>query len=49
MGKVGYRREDIPRAADILGRTLVMPISVLMSKERLDVISRGVEKAAKAL
>ena len=48
-GKVVYRREDIPRAEDILGRTLVMPISVRMSKERLDVISRGVEKAAKAL
>jgi 8-amino-3,8-dideoxy-alpha-D-manno-octulosonate transaminase len=47
--EVVYRREDIPQAEDILGRTLVMPISVRMAKERLDEISRAVEKATKAL
>lgn len=48
-GKVVYRREDIPRAEDILGRTLVMSISVRMPKERLDAISLAVEKATKVL
>ncbi len=48
-GQVVYRREDIPQAEDILGRTLVMPISVRMPGERLEVIARAVEKATKAL
>ncbi len=47
--EIVYRREDIPRAEDILGRTLVMPISVRMPEGRLDVITRAVEKAKKAL
>ena len=46
-GKVEYLRETIPHAEDILGRTLVMGISVKMSSERLDVIRKAIEKAAK--
>ena len=33
-GKVQYTRESIPQAEDILGRTLVMGISVKMSQEK---------------
>ncbi len=46
-GKVQYSRETIPHAEDILGRTLVMGISVRMSNERLDTIRKAIEKAAK--
>lgn len=46
-GKVQYAREAIPQAEDILGRTLVMGISVKMSKEKLDFIKKGIEQAAK--
>ena len=46
-GKVHYTKESIPQAEDILGRTLVMGISVRMSQEKLDEIRKGIEQAAK--
>jgi len=46
-GKVEYRKENIPQAEDILGRTLVMGLSVKMSQEKLDGIRKGIEQAAK--
>lgn len=46
-GNVEYKRENIPHAEDILGRTLVMGISVKMSREKLDGIRKGIERAAK--
>ncbi len=45
-GKVEYSRESIPRAEDILGRTLVMGIQVKMSPEKLGQITKGIERAA---
>jgi 8-amino-3,8-dideoxy-alpha-D-manno-octulosonate transaminase len=48
-GKVEYTRESIPHAEDILGRTLVMGISVKMSQEKLDGIRKGIERAAKKM
>lgn len=46
-GKVEYGKENIPQAEDILGRTLVMGLSVKMSQEKLDGIRKGIEQAAK--
>jgi 8-amino-3,8-dideoxy-alpha-D-manno-octulosonate transaminase len=46
-GKVQYSRESIPQAENLLGRTLVMGISVKMSQEKLDSIRKGIEKASK--
>ena len=46
-GKVQYSRESIPHAEDILGRTLVMGISVKMSPEKINQIKKGIEQAAK--
>jgi 8-amino-3,8-dideoxy-alpha-D-manno-octulosonate transaminase len=46
-GKVQYTRESIPQAEDILGRTLVMGISVKMSPEKLGQITKAIEQAAK--
>jgi 8-amino-3,8-dideoxy-alpha-D-manno-octulosonate transaminase len=46
-GKVQYSRESIPYAEDILGRTLVLGISVKMSPEKLAQIKKGIEQAAK--
>jgi len=48
-GKVSYDRSAIPQAEDILGRTLVMGISVKMPEERLAAIQEGIQKAAKIL
>lgn len=48
-GKVKYSRKSIPFAEDILSRTLVMGISMKMSQERLDTITRAIENAAKNL
>jgi 8-amino-3,8-dideoxy-alpha-D-manno-octulosonate transaminase len=48
-GKIDYRRENIPQAEDILGRTLVMAIQVKMSEERIAAIKTGIEKAAKEI
>lgn len=46
-GKIEYLRESIPQAEDILGRTLVMGISVKMSAEKLGQIRKGIEQATK--
>jgi 8-amino-3,8-dideoxy-alpha-D-manno-octulosonate transaminase len=48
-GKVNYDRSAIPQAEDILGRTLVMGITVRLPEERLKAIAAGIEKAAKIL
>lgn len=48
-GTVDYRRENIPQAEDILGRTLVMGIAVRMSGEKIAGIKQGIERAARAL
>ncbi len=48
-GKVNYDRSNIPHAEDILGRTLVMNISVKMPAERFVKVKEGIEKAAKSL
>ncbi|MGA3207015.1 MAG: DegT/DnrJ/EryC1/StrS family aminotransferase [Syntrophales bacterium] len=48
-GKFNYDRSTIPRAEDILGRTLVMNISVRMPKEKFSKIESGIEKAAQSL
>jgi len=48
-GKIDYGRHLIPQAEDILGRTLVMGISVKMPEERMAAIQAAVEKAAAAL
>ncbi len=48
-GKVKYLRKSIPFAEDILSRTLVMGISVKMSDERMGVIKKAIESAAKAM
>jgi 8-amino-3,8-dideoxy-alpha-D-manno-octulosonate transaminase len=45
-GKIDYGRHLIPQAEDILGRTLVLGISVKMSGERLANIKAAIEKAA---
>ena len=49
QGKVEYRREDIPQAEDILGRTLVMAVQVKMSEERIATISQAIAQAAKEI
>lgn len=49
QGKVEYRREDIPRAEDLLGRTLFMAIPLLISGERMGVIKGAIEAAAKEI
>jgi 8-amino-3,8-dideoxy-alpha-D-manno-octulosonate transaminase len=46
-GKVQYTRESIPQAENLLGRTLVMGISVKMSPQKLDQIRKGIDQAAK--
>ncbi len=46
---VSYNREDIPRAEDLLGRTLVMGINIRMSEERMAQIRQAIEKAAAVL
>jgi len=48
-GKVAYERKSIPQAEDLLGRTLVMGISVRMSDERIAQIKAAIEKAAQEL
>lgn len=48
-GKVSYSREDVPNAEDILGRTLIMGISVRMSEEKMNSIISGIEKASRVL
>jgi 8-amino-3,8-dideoxy-alpha-D-manno-octulosonate transaminase len=48
-GDVAYTRESIPRAEDLLGRTLVMGIAVKMPPERIDAIRAAIDHAAAAL
>ncbi|MBI4632347.1 MAG: DegT/DnrJ/EryC1/StrS family aminotransferase [Deltaproteobacteria bacterium] len=48
-GKADYRRENIPQAEDILGRTLVMGIAVKMPEEKIATIKKGIEQAAREL
>ena len=48
-GKIDYGRHLIPQAEDILGRTLVMGISVKMPEERMAAIQAAIEKARAAL
>jgi 8-amino-3,8-dideoxy-alpha-D-manno-octulosonate transaminase len=45
-GKIDYGRNLIPQAEDILGRTLVMGISVNMPEERMAAIRAAIEQAA---
>jgi 8-amino-3,8-dideoxy-alpha-D-manno-octulosonate transaminase len=47
--KVTYSRKAIPRAEDLLGRTLVMGVSVKMPAATFKKIQKGIERAAKAL
>ena len=47
--KVTYSRKAIPRAEDLLGRTLVMGVSVKMPAATFKKIRKGIERAAKAL
>ncbi len=47
--EVQYRREDIPQAEAILGRTLFMAIPLKLSDERLGVIRGAIEKAAREI
>jgi 8-amino-3,8-dideoxy-alpha-D-manno-octulosonate transaminase len=47
--KVTYSRKSIPRAEDILGRTLVMGVNVKMPASALKALRKGIANAAKAL
>lgn len=48
-GQVTYRREDIPRAEDLLGRTLFMLIPLKFAEGRLEAIQEAIAKAAKEI
>lgn len=48
-GKIDYGTAAIPRAEDIFGRTLFMPVSVKMSEEKMAGIIKGIEKAAEQI
>jgi 8-amino-3,8-dideoxy-alpha-D-manno-octulosonate transaminase len=48
-GKVDYSIRHIPRAEDILGRTLFMAVPVRMDAERLEKIKTAVDKAAQTV
>jgi 8-amino-3,8-dideoxy-alpha-D-manno-octulosonate transaminase len=48
-GEVSYDVENIPRAEDLLGRTLFIIIPVKMSEEKKGNILNGIEKASKVL
>ncbi len=48
-GKADYSRASIPKAEDILGRTLFMQIFVNMSEEKMKSIIDGIEKVSKML
>ncbi|MBU2027120.1 MAG: DegT/DnrJ/EryC1/StrS family aminotransferase, partial [Proteobacteria bacterium] len=47
--KATYSRKAIPRAEDILGRTLIMGISVKMPAARMKAIQKAITNAAKVL
>ncbi len=46
QGKAEYRREDIPRAEDLLGRTLFFLIPLKLAPERLEQIRGAIRKAS---
>lgn len=48
-GKVNYGVENIPRAEDLMGRTLFIVIPVKMSEEKKETIIGGIEMASKLL
>ncbi|HYA15599.1 MAG TPA: DegT/DnrJ/EryC1/StrS family aminotransferase [Syntrophales bacterium] len=48
-GKANYDRATIPHAEDILGRTLLMAMTVKMPEEKFLKIKGSIEKAAKSL
>jgi len=48
-GSIDYGNQHIPRAEELLGRTLFMIIPVKMAEERREQIVTGIEKAAKVL
>ncbi len=48
-GKVNYNRKAIPNAEDLLGRTLVMGISVKMPAARMKAMRKAITNAAKVL
>ncbi len=48
-GKVDYSIRHIPRAEDLLGRTLFMAVPVRMDEERLGEIKTAVDKAAQVV
>jgi 8-amino-3,8-dideoxy-alpha-D-manno-octulosonate transaminase len=48
-GKVDYSIRHIPRAEDILGRTLFMTIPVRMTAERLDQVKTAIDRAAQTV
>ena len=48
-GRIDYGRHLIPQAEDILGRTLVMGLSVKMPEERMAAIKAAIEKAVSVL
>jgi 8-amino-3,8-dideoxy-alpha-D-manno-octulosonate transaminase len=47
--KASYSRKAIPRAEDLLGRTLIMGISVKMPAARMKAIRKAIANAAKTL
>ena len=47
--KATYSRKEIPRAEDLLGRTLIMGISVKMPAARMKAIRKAAANAAKVL
>lgn len=48
-GRPDYSRERIPRAEDLLGRTLFWPIPVIMPEARLRIIEQGIDQALRAV
>jgi len=46
--RVVYDPDALPKSADLIGRTLVMPVSVKMSEERLQLLCTALKKAASA-
>lgn len=48
-GKFSYGRDMIPKAEDILGRTLFMGVPIRMPEGRLDTVRKAVVNAAKAV
>ncbi len=47
--RVVYDPELLPESADILGRTLVFPVSIKMSDEQIDTICSALGKAVRAI